>query len=355
MKYCFMAVLAALVLQQPVAAQEVTPGPIAQHMQHILTGERQWRTPNPDYKAGEQTAREFGLRFRLAPDGNHVTGDLTGIYENGREVRYWTLYSFFNPVTQKVIAQQIGGDGTYLYGERDPGKGKREILDMLLYGADGKMKIIRHDTLFVDADTQESDVYERDAQGGWKLMRQWVWRMHDAPLAEDNPPARNRRPAFIEKYAGHFLTGSGEWRAPNPDFKRGGPEPEQFGINYKWGPYKQHVIAEIISIYEGGRVEKDWSLYFIANPVTEKAYIFQTGKSGVYFQGEMGTDENGRHTQTGLIYIPNGTVISVRDETDSIDDNTHVSHVFERDETGGWKKVREWTWRQLSENSERSF
>lgn len=29
-----------------------------------------------------------------------------------------------------------------------------------------------------------------------------------------------------------------------------------------------------------------------------------------------------------------------------IDSNTRVAHVLERDESGGWKKVREWTWKQ---------
>ena len=54
------------------------------------------------------------------------------------------------------------------------------------------------------------------------------------------------------------------------------------------------------------------------------------------------------HPLSGLIYLPNGTVKSVRDVNRMVDPNTRVSHVYERDDQGGWKQVREWTWKQLT-------
>ena len=73
----------------------------------------------------------------------------------------------------------------------------------------------------------------------------------------------------------------------------------------------------------------------------------QTGRVGLYFRGELGLGTDGEHDESGLIYLPNGVVKSVRDVNRMVDQNTRVSHVYERDQRGGWKQVREWTWKQL--------
>ena len=161
-----------------------------------------------------------------------------------------------------------------------------------------------------------------------------------AALAETATPTSR-----IESHVSHLLAGSGEWRAPNPDFVEGSSEPEMFGMNYRWGPYEQYVAAEIVSIYPSGKTEPGWSMYITHNPVTNQTIIQQTGASGIYFRGEMEDLGNGLHTETGLIYFPNGTVKSVRDEVEMIDDSTRISRVFERGENGGWVQVREWTWK----------
>ncbi len=149
----------------------------------------------------------------------------------------------------------------------------------------------------------------------------------------------------IEKHIGHLLAGSGKWRTPNPEYEPGSSEPVAFAMNYAWGPYKKHAVAEIVSIYDDGRAETNWTLFLTYNPVTDEMYYEQAGGSGVYFRGEAGRTEDGRHVETGLVYLTNGTVRSVRDEVEIIDGRTRVSHVFERDESGEWVQAREWTWR----------
>ena len=118
-------------------------------------------------------------------------------------------------------------------------------------------------------------------------------------------------------------------------------------MNYRWGPNQQFVIAEIVSLFDGGRREKDWSLYITSNPVTGIATLEQTGQVGLYFRGEMSLGPDHEHVESGLIFFPNGTVKSVRDENKMIDQNTRQARVFERDEQGGWEMVRQWTWVQI--------
>lgn len=350
------ALIAAFLLCLPVqpllGAPQDPPAPkhpLLGHLQRTLTGDdSQWRTPNPDYREDGQGPSEFGLRFRMEPDGRHATGELTGRFEDGPEVTYWSLFAFYNPVTEKVIAQQIGWDGTLVRGEVPVQPGERQTIDMTMYGASGAMKRTRHQMHFIDADTHTADAYEYGPNGEWKLERRWRWRRYQTPGATGGvrtAPAATTTPA-IAPHVAHLLSGSGRWRAANPEYEPGGKAPKQYGMNYRWGPHKQHVIAEIVSLHADGRQEKDWSLYITHNPVTGITALEQTGRSGVYFRGEMSTDADGHHVENGLVHIPNGTVKSVRDRNVMLDPNTRVANVYERDENGRWRKAREWTWRQ---------
>ncbi|NNF60436.1 MAG: hypothetical protein HKN06_03790 [Gammaproteobacteria bacterium] len=333
--------LAALLLL-PVGA--VADNAMRAHMRHLLNDGDQWLADNPQYDPERGGPAAFGLQFRLQPDGSHIVGELGGVFEDGKRATYWTLYALYNPVTEKVVTQQIGWDGTLVYGEVPVQPGKLQIIDMIRYGADGTLSISRHENIYDNSDTHTSIVYSRNG-AGWSQDQVWEWRRH--PLEKAPERARvspgSKPPAQLERQVGHLLAGSGRWRAPNPDFSPGSGTEKFYGMNYRWGPHRQHVIGEIVSIYEDGRQTKDWSKYIIFNPVTEKVYMQQTGSRGVYFEGELG-EQDGRKVHAGLIYIPNGTLKSVRDEIEIIDDNTFVSHVFERDASGGWTKKRQWTW-----------
>lgn len=322
---------------------------LAKHMQYMLTDGDQWRTPNPDYDPERGGPHAFGLRFELAPDGTHVTGNLTGLFEDDKEVVYWSLLALYNPVTGKVVTQQIGWDGTLLYGEVPPQPGTTQIVDMISYGADGKMSISRHQNNFKGRNAHSSVVFERDAEGVWKQAQDFIWIRHpakDLALPQTRADSAAVTTALGE-HVGFLMTGSGQWRSPNPAYQPGKDIEQFYGMNYRWGPNRQHIVGEIVSYFDDGRERKEWTLFITHNPVTGIAYLEQTGAGGVYFRGELGTAANGRHSQTGLIYMPNGTVKSVRDEIEIIDDSSYISHVFERDEKGTWTQVREWTWRQV--------
>ncbi len=168
----------------------------------------------------------------------------------------------------------------------------------------------------------------------WLLTGSFVFSAHAQEVP--NP---------LEKYIGYALTGSGQWRAPNPEYEPGSDKPKDWGMHYRWGTHKKHVICEIVGVYADGREETAFTLYFFYNPVTEEVTQVQSGVRGLFFEGRVDVAEDGRHYQGGLIYFPNGTIKSVRDEVVVVDSNTYISHVFERDEDGDWVQVREWTWK----------
>lgn len=326
--------------------------PLARHMQLMATDGDQWVTPNPGYDPDQGGPKDFGLTFEVAPDGAHATGQLAGITADGRRAIYWTLIALYNPVTEKVVTQQIGWDGALLYGEVPLQPGAKQIIDMLHHKADGSLSYSRHELLFDSGDRHSALVHEPDGAGGWKQTQRWEWVRQDMPAQETSSKARSTRSDLapvLAEHVGFWLEGSGRWRAPNPDYEPDGTAEQFYGMNFRTGPHGQHVVGEIVSIFADGREQKDWSMYVTYNPVTQIVAQEQTGVSGIYFRGELGKLDNGRHTQSGVIYLPNGQAKSVRDEIEIIDDKRYRSHVFERTADGAWTKVREWLWTRQPE------
>ena len=338
-----MAVLAGMT--GTAAAEEGAANPLQMHLAPMLTTDDEWRTPNPDYEPGKRKPKEYAIQMRLQPDGRHALGELMGVYDDGSRVTYWSMIAMYNPVTEKVVTQQVGWDGTLLYGENDVRSGDTEIIDMIEYNVNGTMSFSRHEAKHIGNDTRDSDVYIRDADGGWALQAEWTWRR--VPGAEAGSAAGEYSAGALGDIVGHLVTGSGQWRAPNPEYVPGSDLARTYGMNFHWGPRKRYLVGEIVSIAEDGSAATEWSLYVTYNPVTGRAHLYQTGANGVYFRGEFSASEDGRRSQSGLVYLPNGTAKSVRDEVEIVDENTRISHVFERDAKGAWEQVRRWTWVQI--------
>lgn len=340
---CLAVTLLVAVAGLSLTAQVGAETPLQSHMQRMLTDGDQWRTPNPDYDPEQGGPSAYGITVDLAPDGSHVSGLLTGLYPDGRQATYWTFLSFYNPVTEKVVTQQIGWDGTLLRGDVPVQPGPVQIVDMIHYQADGHMRISRHDNRFDSRDKHRSIVMDPDGAGGWKQTQSWEWTRQPRP----KPAEPSQSPTLSEALAEHvgfLMKGSSRWRSPNPDYEPGGEAPQYYGMNYRLGPHGRHVQAEIMSLFADGREQREWWIYITHNPVTGQSWMEQTGANGVYFRGELGKLENGRHVHAGVVYMPNGTARSVRDEIEMIDESSYRSHVFERTADGAWQKAREWTW-----------
>lgn len=147
----------------------------------------EWRTPNPDYDPGEDTAREYVLRYRWGPHRQHMNGTLLGYFpgpDGGREELIWSLYAFHNPVTGDVLVNQIGANGALASGRAELAADGKHVIEQILYGPDGSMLALRHEETFAaDGGSYRSDVFERGSDGGWQKRRDWIWTRHAAEAA----------------------------------------------------------------------------------------------------------------------------------------------------------------------------
>jgi len=169
----------------PSEAQEAPDArsPLEIHLGHMLAGSGQWRTPNEDYNAEDPNGfSHFGADYRLSDDGSHVISEIVGIARENRRAVFWTIYFFYNPVTEEVVSTQVSWNGTYLEGH-EPARteglqfGETHRSDQIHYNPDGTMSIQRHEIIPVDAITHTTQTYDRDESGSWRPLNFRTWTL----------------------------------------------------------------------------------------------------------------------------------------------------------------------------------
>lgn len=179
------ALLVSVFTASPATAQVDAPqrSPLEIHLAHMLEGSGQWRTPNDDYDPENPNAFvTFGADFRLSEDRSHVIAEITGNTADDRRAVFWTIYFFYNPVTEEVISAQVSWNGTYLAGREavDPdgvGYGETHRSDQIHYNPDGTMSIQRHDIVPLDANTHTTQTYTRGDDGRWRPENFRTWTL----------------------------------------------------------------------------------------------------------------------------------------------------------------------------------
>ena len=174
------------------------------------------------------------------------------------------------------------------------------------------------------------------------IMLVWL-ALSPFPAPAQAEPASN--PLETEK--GYLLTESGQWRTANPDYEPDSDQPRDFGINYRWGPHRKHIIGEIVGISEKGTAVYA-SVYIFFNPVTAKIHIDLIGWDGTFGPAEERRIDATHRVVEALLYQPNGTVQANRHTYELIDSDTYIIRVFEPDQSGRWVLKKEETWRQLA-------
>lgn len=151
----------------------------------------------------------------------------------------------------------------------------------------------------------------------------------------------------LTEFFGVLIDG-GEWRTPNPNHEAGSSAPTEFILRYRWGPYEQHMVGELLGhfAHAGGSQERlFWTLYAIHNPVTDEVQVSQIGANGALAEGRIETSDDGKHIIEQTLYGPDGSTKELRhEETFAEDRKSYTSYVFERNENGEWVKVRDWIW-----------
>lgn len=166
-----------------------------------------------------------------------------------------------------------------------------------------------------------------------------------AALAAEDAAAPRSTSLAQEK--GYLLSDSGQWRTRNRDFEPGTEQPKEFGLNYRWGPHRKHIVGELIGIGESGGTAVYATVYFTFNPVSQQVHADLVSWDGTLGPAiDRRIDANHRVIE-GVFYKPDGTVTSNRHTFELIDSHSYISRSYDLNDEGAWELKREETWRQL--------
>ncbi|MBI1392725.1 MAG: hypothetical protein GC152_08295 [Alphaproteobacteria bacterium] len=163
-------------VSSPAAAADATR--IERHWARQV--EADWRTPNPEYAPGGSEPQEYGIRYEFGPNGQTVTGELSGVFstdEGERRAPYWRFFSYVDPATDGIVFLQIGWNGAVGAG-RFIDTGDDAIDERLIQtftAPDGSTSELRHDTVWTSETERRSSVFGRDEAGEWALQQEWIW------------------------------------------------------------------------------------------------------------------------------------------------------------------------------------
>ena len=180
-----VAALTALLVDAHAMGQDAAAprSPLEAHFAHMLHGSGRWRTPNEDADPADPNAMtQYGADYRLSPDRSHVIAEVTGVTEDGRRAVFWTIYLFYNPVTQEIVSAQIGWNGAYLSGHEAVQLdgfdiGDVQVFNQIHHNPDGTMSINRHEIIPVDAQTHSTQTYDRAEDGSWRPRNFRIWTL----------------------------------------------------------------------------------------------------------------------------------------------------------------------------------
>jgi hypothetical protein len=162
-----------------------------------------------------------------------------------------------------------------------------------------------------------------------------------------------RTQAVMEEVWGAMVE-AGEWRTRNPDFSDARTTPEEFALRWRWGPHRQHVVGELLGVFDTAEGEKTalyWSLYAWHNPVTGEVTALQIGWDGSMAVGPMRRADDGRILVDQILYGSDGTSKALRhEEVLHPDGDAYDSNVYEQDDAGEWELKRRWVWRRASQD-----
>ena len=99
-------------------------------------------------------------------------------------------------------------------------------------------------------------------------------------LAQSRPPAESAERAAFVAVHDYLCREGGRWRAPNPAFKPGSPQPKFWGLEFRWVAKRAAVHSRIVGIKEDGAIEEFWAMFDAWDPGKRKGVHIQVNSGG---------------------------------------------------------------------------
>ena len=97
----------------------------------------------------------------------------------------------------------------------------------------------------------------------------------------------------------YYLAGSAAWQRDNPEFVAGGNAPSSWIRQYRWGPGRDILLADVFSVYPDGRCDMIVHLVHRWDAARAGVEAHGFGQNGLYVVGQS-VDDSPTSTTTVL-------------------------------------------------------
>lgn len=173
--------LLVLVCASPVWAQSpAAPGaaPIPEHvLAEMARMVGRWEADNSAYVSESEPFERYALEWTWGLGRKSLVGRLFAVHAGEDTEAFWHYLHYWHPGEAKVVAFQIGRDGTVGVGAHEPLAGGRSALLQTFYDpSNGSTYRAGHRTRLLSDDEHLSESFSVDAQGVWSPRRAYTWK-----------------------------------------------------------------------------------------------------------------------------------------------------------------------------------
>ncbi len=181
-KLTFLILIIASVSQLNIAQQtpketKKMPDWVKKHMSYMTEGTGRWIADNSEFKSANEPYDKYCVEWKWGIGKQSIKGRLFGIQREKETAEFWEFYLFWHPQKQKVIIQQISGNGILGVGEiinvESGGKTER-MSQMTFFTPDGKSWKDLH-KIFEDENEHQTTSFVLK-NSTWNKQRSYIWK-----------------------------------------------------------------------------------------------------------------------------------------------------------------------------------
>ena len=136
-----------------------------------------WVTDNSRYHNDQEPSDQYGINWEWGMGKKSIKGRLFGMKDGEELGTFWEFRKYWDPVQQKVIVMQFGGDGTVGIGPLDPlsAEGVPELTQVFT-APNGVSYNTGHETVWKNDFTHVTISYDwNEERNKWVERRSYTW------------------------------------------------------------------------------------------------------------------------------------------------------------------------------------
>ena len=152
--------------------------------------------------------------------------------------------------------------------------------------------------------------------------------------------------AFPSWYLDEIASEVGVWKADNSNYKSENEPYDEYAIEWKWSPIKNHIYGRLYGLIDGKDAGSFWDFHKYWDPAQNKVTVMQIGRDGALGTGTLNrTGEN----KTELVQVftgLDGSNQKAGHRTTKISESEETGTSFDIAEKNEWIPRRTYTWKK---------